>query len=87
MAEIAARIKPLERKLAIMIKTICLALMVFVLLGCGNEITRLSDDDLRKKVQDCDYGVGLSTLELQVCENYHRECKRRLKKEGRFVCN
>lgn len=61
---------------------ICLSIS---LLGCGNDITRLSDDDLRQKIQDCDYAVNLSTAEHQVCENYHRECKRRLD-EGRFVC-
>ena len=66
-------------------KLMLMALSIF-LLGCGNDITRLSDDDLRQKINDCDYAVGLSTAEHQVCENYHRECKRRLN-EGRFVCN
>ena len=54
-------------------------------MACGNDMTRLSDDDLRQKIQDCDYAVNLSAAEHQVCDNYHRECKRRLNK-GRFVC-
>ena len=68
-----------SKKLMLMVLSVCL-------IGCGNEITRLSDDDLRQKIHECDYAVGLSTAEHQVCENYHRECKRRLN-EGRFVCN
>jgi len=70
---------------AVMTKSVSIALMSILLLGCGNEITRLSDDELRAKIQDCDYAVDLTTLELQACNNYHRECKRRLD-EGRFVC-
>ena len=66
-------------------KNFILVCLSVSLLGCGNDITRLSDDDLRQKIQDCDYAVSLSTAEHQVCENYHRECKRRLS-EGRFVC-
>ena len=56
------------------------------LLACGNGMSRYSDDELREKIRDCDYAVSLSTAEHQVCENYHRECKRRLN-DGRFVCN
>lgn len=59
---------------------------ILSLAACGTEISRLSDDDLRKKVQECDYAVNLSTAEHQVCGNYRRECQRRLD-EGRFVCN
>lgn len=57
------------------------------LLACGNGMSRYSDDELRDKIRDCDYAVNLSTADHQVCENYHRECKRRLESEGRFVCN
>lgn len=58
---------------------------ILALMACGTEIGRLSDDELRNKIQECDYAVSLSPAEHQVCENYHRECKRRLD-EGRFVC-
>jgi len=67
-------------------KKIYLALICILLAACGNDAGRLSDDDLRAKIQECDYAVGLTAVELQVCNNYHRECKRRLE-EGRFVCN
>jgi len=60
---------------------------LIVLSACGNDIARIDDDDLRKKVQECDYAMNMSAAEHQVCGNYHRECKRRLKSEGRFVCN
>jgi len=66
-------------------KKILLAIVSLSILGCGNDSGRLSDDELRAKIQECDYAVGLTAVELQVCENYHRECKRRLD-EGRFVC-
>jgi len=55
------------------------------LVACSGELGRLSDDELRKKIQECDYAVNLSTAEHQVCQNYHRECQRRLN-DGRFVC-
>jgi hypothetical protein len=58
----------------------------FMLLACGNDLSRISDGDLREKVQECDYAIGMNAAKHQVCENYHRECKRRLKSEGRFVC-
>ena len=67
-----------------MMKSVCF-ILIGLLVGCGNEFTRLSDDELRAKIQKCDYAVGLTAVELQVCDNYHRECKRRLD-EGRFVC-
>jgi hypothetical protein len=67
-------------------KNLMLILLSMCLLACGNDITRLSDDDLRQKIQGCDYAVNLSAAEYQICDNYHRECKRRLS-EGRFVCN
>jgi len=66
-------------------KPLIVLIGVFALAACGTEISRLSDDDLRKKIQECDYAVSLTPAEHQVCENYHRECKRRLD-NGRFVC-
>lgn len=57
-----------------------------MLSACGNEIARLDDDDLRKKVQECDYATNMNAASHQACDNYRRECKRRLEIEGRFVC-
>lgn len=63
-----------------------MALSVSVLLtACGNDMSRMSDDDLRLKIQECDYALNMTAAEHQVCDNYHRECKRRFD-EGRFVC-
>ncbi len=56
-----------------------------LLMACGNDISRLSDDDLRYKIQECDYALDMTAAEHQICDNYHRECKRRFD-EGRFVC-
>ncbi len=56
-----------------------------LLMACGNDISRLSDDDLRHKIQECDYALDMTAAEHQICDNYHRECKRRFD-EGRFVC-
>jgi len=67
-------------------KNLIVILLSTHLLACGNEMSRLGDDELRKKIHGCDYAVNLSAAEYQVCDNYHRECKRRLS-EGRFVCN
>ncbi|MGR6874675.1 hypothetical protein ACU6U9_20850 [Pseudomonas sp. HK3] len=71
--------------LIVRFKRIVLACLLVGLFGCGNDITRLSDDELRQKIHGCDYALDLTVAEHQVCENYHRECKRRLN-EGRFVC-
>lgn len=57
------------------------------LVGCGNNFSRLSDDDLRKEIHACDYAVDQNTTDKLICDNYHTECKRRLRDEGRFVCN
>ena len=67
-------------------KNLITLLLSISVLACGNDLSRLSDDSLRDKVQACDYAVSMSTAEHQVCKNYHRECKRRLS-EGRFVCD
>ncbi len=68
-------------------KSLLVLTLSLLLFACGNSISRLSDAELRSKVQGCDYAVNLNTADYQVCENYRRECKRRLKSEGRFVCN
>jgi hypothetical protein len=60
---------------------------LIILSACGNDIAKVGDSDLRQKVQECDYAMNMSAAEHQVCANYHRECKRRLESEGRFVCN
>jgi hypothetical protein len=72
--------------LGIKIKALALIVAMF-LIGCGNDISRLSDDDLRKEIYACDYAVSQTPSDALICGNYHRECKRRLKDEGRFVCN
>lgn len=66
-------------------KVLLVVIGILTITACGTEISRLSDDDLRMKVQECDYAVDLTAAEHQVCGNYRRECKRRLE-EGRFVC-
>lgn len=64
-----------------------LTLVITVVMGCDDSnITKLSDDELRDRVHKCDYAVNLTPAEHQVCHNYHRECERRLEREGRFVC-
>ncbi|MFT7108388.1 MAG: hypothetical protein ACI843_000023 [Psychrobacter glaciei] len=73
--------------ITLIIKQSALIVVLALLSACGNGIANVSDDDLRNKVQQCDYAVNLSAAEHQACENFHRECKRRLKSEGRFVCN
>mgnify|MGYP007089730910 FL=1 len=63
-------------------------IIAFTLLSaCGNDISRIGDDDLRNKIQACEYAVNMTAAEHQACSNYKRECKRRLESEGRFVCN
>ena len=69
------------------IKSLALLACVSLLVACGNDMSRINDSDLRKKVQECDYAVNMTAAEHQVCGNYKRECKRRLESEGRFVCN
>ena len=56
--------------------------------GCsGSEIEKMSDTDLRTKLNECDYQVQTSSVrDAQTCHNYRRECARRLQEEGRFVC-
>jgi len=66
-------------------KNLIILLLSMSVLACGNDLSRLSDDSLRDKIQACDYAVNMTAAEHQVCDNYHRECQRRLN-EGRFVC-
>lgn len=77
---------PMVFDLGMAIKVSVLA-MFFLLAACGSNMSDLSDDKLRKEVYACDYAVNLSPSDAIVCGNYHRECKRRLKDESRFVCN
>ena len=67
-------------------KSLLVLMLSLFLFACGNSMSGLDDNELRSKVQECDYAVNLNTADYQVCENYRRECKRRLKSEGRFVC-
>ena len=77
---------PVRYKLGIKIGAFALIVTTF-LMGCGNNLSRLSDDDLRKEIYKCDYALSQNPSDALICANYHRECKRRLKDEGRFVCN
>jgi hypothetical protein len=72
--------------ISLRVKQLILIMSFALLSACGNGIAKVSDDDLRNKVQECDYAMNQSAAEHLVCENYHRECNRRLKSEGRFVC-
>ena len=77
---------PMVFDLGMAIKVLVLV-MASLLVACGNNMSNLSDDELREKVYVCDYALNLSPSDAIVCGNYHRECKRRLKDESRFVCN
>lgn len=59
-----------------------------ILSACSeSELKRMSDTDLRMKLNECDYKVQTSSVrDAQTCHNYRRECTRRLEEEGRFVC-
>ena len=61
-------------------------LIVAVLLGgCSNELSKLSDNALQDRMNECAGASSLSPGKAISCENYERECKRR-REEGRFVC-
>lgn len=55
------------------------------LLACGNSVEKLDDHDLRQKVYDCENASDPTTVDVQACKNYRRECERR-KKAGHYVC-
>jgi len=62
--------------------------VILFLTACsGSKLEKMSDTDLRTKLNDCDYKVQTSSVrDAQTCHNYRRECARRLEEEGRFVC-
>lgn len=68
--------------------TVMVVFASVALLGCSaSELEKLSDTDLRTKLNECDYQEKVhSVSNAQVCHNYRRECARRLEEEGRFVC-
>lgn len=67
---------------------ILLSFFSVLLTACeGSGVGKMSDTDLRTKLSECDYQMNASSVrDAQACHNYRRECARRLKEEGRFVC-
>lgn len=73
-------------KIRVIFKQAVWVTVLSVLSACGNDIARISDSDLREKIQECDYAMNMTAARHQICTNYHKECKRRVESEGRFVC-
>ncbi len=67
---------------------ILFSFLSILLTACeGSAVEQMSDGDLRAKLSECDYQMNASSVrDAQACHNYRRECARRLKEEGRFVC-
>lgn len=62
-------------------------ILIFLTACESSEVERMSDSDLRSKLSECDYQMNATSVrDAQACHNYRRECARRLKEEGRFVC-
>ncbi len=54
--------------------------------GCERKIEQVTDDDLRAKYAECFDMNEPAAAMILACENYKRECDRRSKKIGRFIC-
>lgn len=61
------------------------ACVVLLLVACGNSIEKMDDHDLRQKVYECENAQDPTTVDVQACRNYRRECERR-KSAGHYVC-
>jgi hypothetical protein len=61
------------------------ACVVLILAACGSSIEKMDDHDLRQKVYECENASDPTTVDVQSCRNYRRECERR-KSAGHYVC-
>lgn len=59
--------------------------LILTLQACGTSVEKLDDHDLRQKVFDCENASDPTTVDVQACKNYRRECERR-KNAGHYVC-
>lgn len=63
-----------------------LLVSVVTLVGCSREIEKVSDEELRAKWSECVDMNDPAPAMLFACENYKKECERRGKETGRYVC-
>lgn len=54
--------------------------------GCERPIEQISDDELQRKFEECSNMNDPAPAMIFACENYQRECERRNKEKGRFIC-
>lgn len=60
--------------------------MVVLVSGCEREIEKVSDQALQEKWSECQSTENPSPAMAFACDNYKRECERRRKKTGRYIC-
>jgi len=60
--------------------------MVLMLSGCGplTEIATMSDADLRGELTQCHAIPNPLNSKAVACQNFTRECEKRVKKEGKY---
>lgn len=64
-----------------------LLLLTVALGGCReNGATKLSDAELIAEREDCLRTQNPGPAMIMACDNYARECKRRGKKTGNYIC-
>ncbi len=63
-----------------------LSLFIGATTGCDRAIEKVSDQELLAKYSECQSTDNPSAAMGFACENYKRECERRRKETGRYIC-
>lgn len=63
-----------------------LAFLIAVSAGCDRKIEKMSNQELQGKSTECQNAENPSAAMGFACENYKRECDRRRKEMGRYIC-
>ena len=59
---------------------------LLLLSACESKWEKMPDDELSAKASECMNMNDPAPAMIQVCKNYKRECERRFKELGRYVC-
>lgn len=69
-----------------LIRLSILSLFISVTTGCDRAIEKVSDQELMGKYSECQNAENPSAAMGFACENYKKECERRRKETGRYIC-
>jgi hypothetical protein len=63
-----------------------LLLAILFISACESKWEAMNEDELVEKASRCLNMNDPAPAMIQVCKNYKRECERRFKETGRYIC-